>query len=120
MIPDDVLASLRESAKAGRAAVVPPEVLAALLASHDRTAGWLDRVGVFRLLGERCRAAGGQAAWARKAGLSQATVSEALNAKRDEFGPAVLGALELRRVVRYAPVAKPAATAEAADASEAA
>ncbi len=63
----------------------------------------LDRVDVFKRLRAACKAAGGQAKWAERHDLSPAHVSEVLNAKRDP-GPAVLDALGLKRVVKFAEV----------------
>lgn len=61
----------------------------------------LDKLGVFQLLRERCRQAGGQEAFAAAAGVSPGHLSDVLNARR-EPGPAILGALGLVRVTRYA------------------
>ncbi|MBS7789257.1 helix-turn-helix transcriptional regulator [Roseococcus sp. SDR] len=63
----------------------------------------LDGMDVFKRLRAACEAAGGQGAWAERHGMSAAYVSEVLNAKR-EPGPAVLNALGLKRVVKFAEV----------------
>lgn len=60
----------------------------------------MDRLQVFALLREECRKAGGQSAWARRAELTPAYVSQVLNAQRAP-GPAILAALGLRPVTRY-------------------
>jgi DNA-binding transcriptional regulator YdaS (Cro superfamily) len=60
----------------------------------------LDGVGVFNRLQAACKAAGGQAAWAARHGLSASYVSDVLNGRRDP-GESILRALGLARVVRY-------------------
>jgi hypothetical protein len=67
------------------------------------SAALLDTMDVFKRLRAACDAAGGQGEWARRHDLSPAHVSEVLNAKRDP-GPAVLAALGLKRVVKFAEV----------------
>lgn len=49
-------------------------------------------------------AAGGQSAFAAKAGLSVGYVSDVMNARRDPTSAAMLRALGLRKIVRYAPI----------------
>lgn len=63
----------------------------------------LDNLDVCRLLMAECRKAGSQAKWARAHGVSPQTVSDALNA-RFQPSDAILGALGLRRVVRFVAV----------------
>lgn len=57
---------------------------------------------VFVQMRAACKDAGGQAAWAERHGMSAAYVSDVLNSRR-EPGPKILGALGLRKVVRYVP-----------------
>jgi DNA-binding transcriptional regulator YdaS (Cro superfamily) len=63
----------------------------------------LDSLDVFKRLRAACKAAGGQAAWAERHGVSAAYVSEALNGTR-EPGPLILNALGLKRVVKFTEV----------------
>ena len=57
---------------------------------------------VFVQMRAACKAAGGQAAWSERHGISPAYVSDVLNSRR-EPGPKILAALGLRKVVRYVP-----------------
>lgn len=52
------------------------------------------------ILKHECSMAGSQAAWAAKAGVSPAYVSDTLNG-RNEPGPALLAALKIRKTVVY-------------------
>lgn len=61
----------------------------------------LDLIDVCRLLQQACDRAGGQAAWAAKHGLSRQVVNDTLNTRRLP-GDAIIAALGLRKVVRYA------------------
>jgi hypothetical protein len=49
-----------------------------------------------------CEEAGSQAAWAREHGMSAAYLHDVINGRRN-VGKAILRALGLERVVRYAP-----------------
>lgn len=53
-------------------------------------------------LRRQCDAAGSQAAWARAHSLSPVYVSDVLSGQR-EPGPAILAAMQLRRIVSYEP-----------------
>ncbi len=55
---------------------------------------------VLALLERKCREAGGQAAWARTAGVSAAYVSDVLNHRR-EPGRSILDPLGLEKVAGY-------------------
>lgn len=55
---------------------------------------------VIRLLVQACAKAGGQAPWAKQAGVSQAYINDVVNGRRLP-GPSVLNALGLERVVTY-------------------
>lgn len=57
------------------------------------------------LLRKACTAAGGQSKWAATHGVSPQYVCDVLNARR-EPGDSILGALGLRRVVRYVEMRK--------------
>lgn len=63
----------------------------------------LDSLDVFKRLRAACQAAGGQAAWAARHGISAPYVSEVLNSTR-EPGPLILNALGLKKVVKFAEV----------------
>lgn len=60
----------------------------------------LSLVDVYSRIRRACAAAGSQKQWAEQHGLSQAYVSDVLNARTDP-GPAILKAIGLRKVVRY-------------------
>jgi DNA-binding transcriptional regulator YdaS (Cro superfamily) len=62
----------------------------------------LDTLDVLRMLRQACDAAGGQAIWATRNGVSPQFVCDVLNARRD-LTPRIWEALNLRRVVRYLP-----------------
>ena len=55
---------------------------------------------VRNILRASCRAAGSQAKWARRHGISQTYVTDVLNGRR-EPGPAMLEVLHLERVLMY-------------------
>ncbi len=55
---------------------------------------------VRRMLRGACQAEGSQSAWARRAGVSQAYVNDAMHGRR-EPGEAILQALGLERVTTY-------------------
>jgi DNA-binding transcriptional regulator YdaS (Cro superfamily) len=55
---------------------------------------------VLALLRRECEKAGGQAAWAKAAGVSPAYVSDILHGRR-EPGESILRALEMVKVVTY-------------------
>ena len=63
----------------------------------------LGQLEVFGLLRQKCRAAGGQEAWAKAHGIAPSVVSLTLHAHRKP-GPAILAALGLAEVTRYVPV----------------
>lgn len=58
---------------------------------------------VYAELRSACAAAGGQAAWAKKAGISPQYVSDVVNGRKDP-GPGMLAALGLRKRVIYEPI----------------
>ena len=70
----------------------------------------MDQLDVCRMLRERCKAAGGQRAWAQAVGISEQYVSDVLNARR-EPGESILRALGLAKVVRYVEARKKARAA---------
>lgn len=63
-------------------------------------------VDVYGLLRTACRRAGSQAAWGAQHGISPSFLSAVLNAQRSP-SPAMLKALGLRQVVRYARIEQP-------------
>jgi hypothetical protein len=67
------------------------------------SAAHLTSLDVAGRLRAACRLAGGQKAWAEAHGISPQYVCDVLNARRDP-GDSILGALGLRKVVRYVEV----------------
>ena len=61
----------------------------------------LDGEDVLAILSEQVQRAGGQTAWAKKFGINRTDVTNALR-KRRSVSKAILDALGLKRVVRYA------------------
>ena len=59
-----------------------------------------DAIGVFAMLRDAIKHAGGQRQFAEQAGVSQAHVSQVMASVRQP-GPALLRALGMRRVVRF-------------------
>jgi len=60
----------------------------------------MDRWGFYAVLRKAITDAGGQSAWAKHAGLTPSYVHDVLVGRRDP-GPAVLGALKIRKIVSY-------------------
>ena len=65
---------------------------------------------IVRELAQECAAAGSQAAWARKRGISATHVNEVLNGRRD-LTDSIANALGYSRVTRYVRVRHPAKVA---------
>lgn len=70
-----------------------------------QTAILLDTIDIHRLLSERAKAEGGQAAWAAKLGISRSYMNDIMFGRRPP-SEAVLLAIGYRKVDRYVPVRK--------------
>ena len=66
-----------------------------------------DSVDLIRLMGERIKSAGSQAAFAREIDVTPAYVSLVMSGERP-IGIRMIHALGLRRVIRYEPIRKAA------------
>ncbi len=67
----------------------------------------LSRKDIVRILAKHCEEAGGQAAFARKAGVAPSQVCDAISGRRDP-SPSIITALGFLKVERYVPIKRSA------------